>query len=161
MDSYVSSWSVFVMAATESVLFGWVYGKRKAEACGVCHCDIEMPGTHVFLLLLFGWDFKAKCPAGSIRVSFGHIDWISWKSFDSCHCGGGRGIIIHFSKVRKRYIGVTRWLLVCFKEFAERITCTVWSTTVKFSSKANCWLVCLHNYKHLCMNMYVVFWVDI
>ncbi|XP_060568754.1 sodium- and chloride-dependent glycine transporter 1-like isoform X3 [Ruditapes philippinarum] len=26
MDTYVSSWSVFVMAATESVLFGWVYG---------------------------------------------------------------------------------------------------------------------------------------
>ena len=27
MDTYVSSWSVFVMAATESIIFGWIYGK--------------------------------------------------------------------------------------------------------------------------------------
>ncbi|XP_045174895.1 sodium- and chloride-dependent glycine transporter 1-like isoform X2 [Mercenaria mercenaria] len=26
MDTYVSSWSVFVMAATESIIFGWIYG---------------------------------------------------------------------------------------------------------------------------------------
>ncbi|XP_052798910.1 sodium- and chloride-dependent glycine transporter 1-like isoform X2 [Mya arenaria] len=29
MDSYVSSWSVFVMAATESCLFGWIYGTER------------------------------------------------------------------------------------------------------------------------------------
>ena len=28
MDTYVSSWSVFVMAATESIIFGWIYGKQ-------------------------------------------------------------------------------------------------------------------------------------
>lgn len=26
MDNYVSSWSVFIMAAGESALVGWVYG---------------------------------------------------------------------------------------------------------------------------------------
>jgi hypothetical protein len=26
MDNYVSSWSVFIMAAGESALVGWIYG---------------------------------------------------------------------------------------------------------------------------------------
>lgn len=29
MDTYVSSWSVFVMAATESIIFGWIYGTER------------------------------------------------------------------------------------------------------------------------------------
>ena len=32
MDSYVSSWSVFMMAALESVIVGWIYGRLKQKA---------------------------------------------------------------------------------------------------------------------------------
>ena len=48
MDTYVSSWSVFVMAATESILFGWVYGEWHTG--GVQQgSEYDMKGTTVLV----------------------------------------------------------------------------------------------------------------